>query len=380
MSRRRAGWLAALLIGWSGPASAEVPFADVPATVVPAIVSPGGPKLLQIESSCPTFSWGAIEGASSYELVVLETEPDSEPPHLDGDRPRIRRTVAGSALSWSTPRASCLEPGASYAWSVRALGASLPGTWPAPALFAVALPEPSELLTAPATRAARRQSRSGRPRAVASPSPAAPGTDELRVSGGVATSAHAGAIGAFIIDGAPAATAADPPCLPAAGDPDEDHLFVDCGNGTVHDTATGLLWLRDANCLGIRVGAGCGSKSGGDRGWWEANAFVATLGSGQCGLSDSSQPGDWRLPTAEELEAILRPACASPPKVFGKAGGCYASPFEAWSCHLESRYWTSLSREESPTTAWGADLDTGGLIAPIKSDDGLYVWPVRGKR
>src|SRR5215467_2555038 len=31
---------------------------------------------------------------------------------------------------------------------------------------------------------------------------------------------------------------------------DNVNRFVDCGNGTVSDTQTGLIWLKNANCLG----------------------------------------------------------------------------------------------------------------------------------
>ena len=36
----------------------------------------------------------------------------------------------------------------------------------------------------------------------------------------------------------------DPPCF------DNTTRYVNCGNGTVTDTATGFMWLQDAGCLG----------------------------------------------------------------------------------------------------------------------------------
>lgn len=48
-----------------------------------------------------------------------------------------------------------------------------------------------------------------------------------------------------------AETKADPPCHPAsAAAADAEHRFIDCGNGTVHDTLSGVLWLEDASCAG----------------------------------------------------------------------------------------------------------------------------------
>ena len=78
--------------------------------------------------------------------------------------------------------------------------------------------------------------------------------------------------------------------------------FVDCGNGTIKDTETGLYWLKNANCFGINT-------------WANANKDAAELAHGQCGLTDGSLPGDWRLPTVgllsadtETIERIVREA------------------------------------------------------------------------
>ena len=70
--------------------------------------------------------------------------------------------------------------------------------------------------------------------------------------------------------------------------------YADCGNGTVTDSATGLIWLKDAACatLGTPDYAG-------------ANAAARGLHSGQCGLSDGSVAGQWRLPTGDEWLATL---------------------------------------------------------------------------
>jgi hypothetical protein len=60
-----------------------------------------------------------------------------------------------------------------------------------------------------------------------------------------------------------------------------------CGdNGTL--TLNNLIVLKDAGCLGKTY-------------WVEADARAKNLASGQCGLSDSSKAGDWRLPTESEL-------------------------------------------------------------------------------
>lgn len=186
-------------------------------------------------------------------------------------------------------------------------------------------------------------------------------------SGTVAPRSHAGSGGAVVVDGAVAETQADPPCVPSVGDPDDVDRFIDCGNGTVHDTQTGLLWLKDASCPP-------------EMRWHEASAFAADLADGQCGLTDHSQPGDWRLPTRAEWESIFR-SCTNPPEIAGRDGYCYADdPSNAWATGVvftvQEPYWSSTS-DQPPTYAWTAYLSGGYLSSDLKTVDYLWVWPVR---
>jgi hypothetical protein len=78
------------------------------------------------------------------------------------------------------------------------------------------------------------------------------------------------------IQGIPGATThPDPPCF------DNINRYVDCGNGTVTDTVTGLIWLQQSDCLG-------------SAGYANANKAAAGLKDGDCGgtLTDGSSPGD----------------------------------------------------------------------------------------
>lgn len=78
------------------------------------------------------------------------------------------------------------------------------------------------------------------------------------------------------------ATRADGPCF------DNTNRYVDCGNGTV----TGLIWLKQWNCLPNNT-------------WAPANQAAAGLKHGDCGLTDNSSPGEWRLPTKDEWSATI---------------------------------------------------------------------------
>ncbi len=113
-----------LLISVWGARAAEAPVA----------VSPGdASKLVRVEFRCPTFSWGALPDAKSYELVVYRLRSEG-----DQEAPLIRKNISGSALSWTPSLDRCLERGGRYAWSVRAMGAKDESEWSQPNLFEVA--------------------------------------------------------------------------------------------------------------------------------------------------------------------------------------------------------------------------------------------------
>ena len=75
--------------------------------------------------------------------------------------------------------------------------------------------------------------------------------------------------------------------------------FTDNGNGTVSDNLTGLIWLKNANCFGQNQKNGAISASN-------------MLKDNDCGLSDGSSSGDWRLPNRFELESLLDLGFESP--------------------------------------------------------------------
>jgi|GEM_PF-1170198 len=68
--------------------------------------------------------------------------------------------------------------------------------------------------------------------------------------------------------------------------------------GAILDVKTGLYWLRDADCLGLGRYGDCGSTPG-------LHTKVSQLHSGQCGLSDGSSAGHWRVPTIAEMQSLF---------------------------------------------------------------------------
>jgi len=148
--------------------------------------------------------------------------------------------------------------------------------------------------------------------------------------------------------------------------------FVDCGNGTVQDTQTGLIWLKNANCL---------PAFGSD--WAAANRRAAKLADGTadgiaCGLSDGSKTGMWRLPTLAEWQAIVypNPSACNPALPAASGTGCYSTG--AWATGVQSYYyWSSTPEVGYPQAAWVVALSSGGVGDHIKTL-ARDVWPVRG--
>ena len=108
------------------------------ATNNPVTVSPGNTSgISQIAERCPTFSWGTVAGARSYELVVYALPDESTVPRGDADRV-VQAILPGVAGAWTPSLAQCLVRGKTYAWSVRAHWKRATGDWSDLALFRVA--------------------------------------------------------------------------------------------------------------------------------------------------------------------------------------------------------------------------------------------------
>ena len=165
----------------------------------------------------------------------------------------------------------------------------------------------------------------------------------------------------------------DPPCF------DNTNRYVNCGNGTVTDTGTGLTWLQDAGCLG-------------SLNWAEANQAAAVLESGQCGLTDGSKPGDWRLPSNAEWLAMVDAAknhpqlqCTNPALTDDSGSRCFGDGSgSSFSNVVSGGYWSSTTNSQS-----GGLLPDGSKAGQMSLSDGFLasyfdksccpqrVWPVR---
>jgi len=75
------------------------------------------------------------------------------------------------------------------------------------------------------------------------------------------------------------------------GEPQPEIRFTDNTNGTVTDNLTGLIWLKNMDCFGLHA-------------WLDALADADGLAAGDCGLTDGSSAGDWRLPNPLEIVSL----------------------------------------------------------------------------
>jgi len=118
--------------------------------------------------------------------------------------------------------------------------------------------------------------------------------------------------------------------------------FTDNGNGTVTDNLTGLIWLKNANCFDIRS-------------WATALTDASMLNSGECGLTDGSVEGNWRLPNVREMQSLVdyersNPALPS------------SHPFSGVPSNDSNYYWTSTTFQPYTSNAWLVRLIFGSVL------------------
>lgn len=136
---------------------------------------------------------------------------------------------------------------------------------------------------------------------------------------------------------------------------DNTPRFIDNGNGTVTDVRTGLMWLKDAGCLGRRST------------WQEALSEVVLFNKRadtiQC-RELSVNFSDWALPNRNELRSIIDHRNDLP--------ALPDNPFIG----LQPRYWTSTTAASQTSSAYAVFLGSGELSAVDKMSK-RSVWAVR---
>jgi len=146
--------------------------------------------------------------------------------------------------------------------------------------------------------------------------------------------------------------------------------WCDNGDGTVKDLTTGLIWLKNSNRLGIKPFK-INSINDNDDAHTAAGLLYdgSTSYSGSdCGLSDGSIVGDWRMSTKSELVALISGTdivLSDSPQAFSNVQNAY--------------YLSSTTKVNSTENVWLIHFGSGALASGDKLT-GFHVWPVRSEQ
>jgi uncharacterized protein DUF1566/carboxypeptidase family protein len=143
--------------------------------------------------------------------------------------------------------------------------------------------------------------------------------------------------------------------------------MLDNGNGTVTDTVTGLIWMKQADCINDT--------------WPGAIAKVNSLASGQCGLTDGSATGSWRMPNRREMQSLADRAQNNQADYFDETfvSGTFGVSSQAaiFTNFIQSQYyWTSTTNAANTTEAWTVYSCDYGVYDISKTNTG-YTLAVR---
>lgn len=148
--------------------------------------------------------------------------------------------------------------------------------------------------------------------------------------------------------------------------------FIDHFDGTVTDTATGLMWETKVpgtgcpRCVEDRYAWEPGRATSTSPSMWDwvsqLNGYFTGVGPAQPGLAGYS---DWRIPSRAEMESVVDCSNSSP---------CIDPAFGSTATGL---YWTSTTLGQTPSKAWKVGFGAGNVSDGSKNTLG-YVRAVRG--
>jgi uncharacterized repeat protein (TIGR01451 family) len=148
--------------------------------------------------------------------------------------------------------------------------------------------------------------------------------------------------------------------------------LIAVGNGTVTDQLTGLVWLKDANCIKSTYAS---FDADGKVTWQQALNFVAGINEGtyqNCGAGYS----DWRLPNRKEFYSLIDHQQGDADNLPAGHPFINVPPFSNYPV-----YWTSTSGAWAHGNAYAVFLGLGGGVTEGTQNgkqDAFLVWPVRG--
>lgn len=170
----------------------------------------------------------------------------------------------------------------------------------------------------------------------------------------LATGAFAGPVGG----GAGQSFGAADDAILQIGAPLTSPRFIDKGDGTLADTVTGLTWLKQADCFKLS--------------WSGALAAVNNLAHAQCGLTDGSSAGQWRLPNRSEMLSLSDRAPTFPQASYlngqYQASSTVTGPVIFKNFIVSDYYWTSSTSSADTSQAWSVYSCDFGVYNLAKSE------------
>lgn len=149
--------------------------------------------------------------------------------------------------------------------------------------------------------------------------------------------------------------------------------FTDHLDGTVTDNLTGLMWLKDMNCIETRDAAldpdfdNDDTVGDGKVTWAHAFDFIAGMNAGTYAECNGGHT-DWRLPNRLELGSLVDMENASPALPTGHPFTNIASPY----------FWSSTTYLGTMSEVLTVNFSAGGQGHTHAKTEFWFVWPVRG--
>lgn len=126
--------------------------------------------------------------------------------------------------------------------------------------------------------------------------------------------------------------------------------YTDNGNGTISDSATGLIWQKCTARLGITLG-NCSTGSLEMYTWSNAITYCE-------GLILGSR-SDWRLPNINELRSIIDYTKSTRPTV----------DIIAFPNNRFENYWSSSTYAQNTNFAWYVNFSNGSVDGSLKANN-----------
>lgn len=148
--------------------------------------------------------------------------------------------------------------------------------------------------------------------------------------------------------------------------------FVDHGDGTVSDELTGLMWLKNADCILAEYPSfDVEGSVDGRVPWQDALNFVNGMNAGNYPACSAAYT-DWRVPNVKELRSLIDYSRTDPAL---PSGHPFVTPYLVWFGG-DWTFWTSSTYAAQPANAWVTYIQVGTVTYDAKYMRNL-VWPVR---